>query len=37
MIDDHNMIAHEYKDHVMNVIWPRLLDYLGFLQKIAIC
>ena len=36
MIDDRNVIAHEYKDYIINIIWPRLFDYLELLKSIAI-
>ena len=35
MIDDRNKIAHEYKDYIMNVIYPKLKNYVELIKKIS--
>lgn len=34
MIDDRNCVAHEYKDYIMSVVYPRLEGYLDILKKL---
>lgn len=36
MIDDRNRIAHEYKDYIMENIYPRLITYGQFLAKVDV-
>ena len=35
MIDDRNRITHEYKDHIMTDVYPKLRDYLNSIEKIC--
>lgn len=35
MIDDRNRIAHEYKDYIMDVMWPKLPLYLSLLKRLS--
>jgi len=34
MVDNRNKIAHEYKDYIMNVIYPKLSSYELLINKI---
>jgi nucleotidyltransferase substrate binding protein (TIGR01987 family) len=34
MIDDRNKIAHEYKDYIMNSIYPKIFNHSKILSKI---
>ena len=35
MVDDRNRIAHEYRDYIMEKIYPKLKDYQVLMKKIV--